>query len=108
MIEGRITAQLAQEVVQLAEPILASWSTFMLFHDWQAVTGHDAEARVILTNLANKHNASLLRMHILVQSQIVRVGIATANLILNGNISVYTSQVEFALAIRQSSLSTLR
>lgn len=94
-LHGRITQAVAAELADVMDRAFATAPGFSMFHNWLDVNGYDSPARPLLTGIAAKYLSTLEHTHILAASQLVRVGLATANLVLKGHITVYSSFSEF-------------
>src|SRR5215831_793986 len=52
------------------------------FHDWSQATGYDTESRKLFTRWVEEHGYRFQRITIYTPSRLVRMGIATAKLVL--------------------------
>jgi len=66
-----------------------------VFHDWERVTGYEAEVRPEYTRWSKSHVDRLASVHVLIRSRILAMGITVANVALNGVITAHYERAEF-------------
>lgn len=65
------------------------------FHDWERISGYDAEVRPVYTRWSQGHPERIGALHILVRSRIVAMGITVANVALGGVMTAHNDRAEF-------------
>lgn len=66
-----------------------------VFHDWERVTGYEAEVRPEYTRWSKGHLHCLAGLHILIRSRLLAMGITVANAALNGAMTAHYERAEF-------------
>ena len=110
-IEGHYTEAMLRPYLAGMERALAQAEILQGFHDWELMTGYETICRKEMTAWVQRHRARVVRQHILVRSRIVAMGVATANLVLGGDLIVShdkRSTFEPALARASAGLSDER
>lgn len=80
---GHIVVGDARALTQFVEAVRRKHTSVRIFHDWEAVTGYDSEARVHLTRWTlSAPREALAECHVLVRSRLVAMGVSTAALAL--------------------------
>lgn len=70
-----------------------------VFHEWTEMTGYDPSCRRRITTWALENKEHFGRVHVSVQSKLVRMGVQVANLVL-GNIVAYDTRPALQVALR--------
>jgi hypothetical protein len=71
------------------------------FHDWSEMTSYDTACRLRMTDWVMRNRAQQAKHHILLRSKLVSMGVATASLILGGDVLVaYTDPARFREVLR--------
>ncbi len=65
------------------------------FHDWEALTSYESEARTALTTWGFDIRSGVERVHILVRSKLVRMGVSVASIVLVGMIVAHGERTKF-------------
>jgi len=73
-----------------------------VFHDWADMSRYDTEARVKLTEYANRRIRCFASTNILVRSRLLAMGITVANIILRNHIQVYGHRERFDKELRRA------
>jgi len=89
----------ARALTQFVEAVRRKHTSVRIFHDWEAVSGYDSEARVHLTRWTlSAPREALAECHVLVRSRLVAMGVSTAALalrVLDVPLSSYSVRAEF-------------
>lgn len=73
----------------------------VMFFDWEGMTGYDVDCRREMTKWTMDRKAQIGKVHILVKSKLVAMGVSVANLLLGGDtICSYTDRPKFEGALR--------
>ncbi len=100
-ITGHLDKNMGRRALDLVEKAAASHRVFYLFCDWAEMNGYDSEIRNMYTQWIAS-NRSRLKVHILVGSKIVSMGVSVANLALGGSLVGYTNRTAFEAALRST------
>jgi len=96
---GHIVVGDARALTQFVEVVRRKHTSVRIFHDWEAVTGYDSEARVHLTRWTlSAPRKALAECHVLVRSRLVAMGVSTAALalhVVDVPLSSYSVRAEF-------------
>ena len=98
-VEGHLDVTMARHVVEAGDRVAAAAGFLVAFHDWEAVTGYETQARVVLTEWGVRLGKRVERVHLLVKSRIVAMGVAIAGLVLRGMLVSYTDRKAFEAAL---------
>ena len=82
IVIGHFDVELAKAFLGYVEQRIAHGEVLTGFHDWSAVESYDSETRKMLTRWTDVHRSSFQRIVIYTESRIMRMGIATAKIIL--------------------------
>jgi hypothetical protein len=99
---GHLDVALGHAFLSYFEPLLTRGDVLTGLHDWSRMTGYDTEARKLLTRWTGEHRASFRRIVIYTQSRLVRMGIATANLVLGSFVEAVGTREALDLLIAQA------
>lgn len=77
---GHIDRGAAEALRSFGERQLSRGIPQRFFHDWEAVSGYESEARALLTTWSLERRTLIRGVVVLTQSKIVAMGVATANL----------------------------
>jgi hypothetical protein len=87
-------------------PLLAAWNRVILdpgraliFADCWAITGYDPACRVETVRFLRAHRARIESFHILIGSKLGAMGVAVANLALDGMLEQHSDRARFALEL---------
>src|SRR5512139_572040 len=87
---GSITGHYAESMVgpYLAEmtKALGQGRKVVGFHDWSGMTSYDTQCRLKMTDWVLRHRTETEQHKILLTSKLVAMGVATASLIIGGNL----------------------
>src|SRR5262249_37826536 len=72
------------------------------FHDWSQATGYDTESRKLFTRWVEEHGYRFQRITIYTPSRLVRMGIATAKLVLGSSIDTVPTREALEALIAQA------
>lgn len=97
-VRGMMTRDMAQLIIERAEPLYARGGRIHGFHNWLAMDNYESVCRVDLTAWVLGHRQQST-LHIGLRSRMVAMGVAVANLALGSLIQVYNEpkQIETAL-----------
>jgi hypothetical protein len=77
---GHLSLAMVEAWMACIEPQLQRGVVFDSFHDWEAMTSYDSEARRVLTTWALRSKRSVRTTMFLVASRLVAMGVSTASL----------------------------
>ncbi|AKT40971.1 hypothetical protein [Chondromyces crocatus] len=87
---GHFDAELSERTVALAEPrVTVASHSFVLFLDLNELESYDSAARVLLTNWLQELRPRAEAIHVSTRSRLVSMGVAVANLALEGGLLAY-------------------
>ncbi|MGH7280789.1 MAG: hypothetical protein ACRELY_04645 [Polyangiaceae bacterium] len=95
VVRGRATAGAAGAIIAFAEHMIAGGRRLLVFHDWENVSGYDADARKLLTEWSGRITPYWDGSHILFSSPLIAMAVAVASLSLRGKITTYSSRTSF-------------
>jgi hypothetical protein len=99
-MHGHLTVPIAQRFLKIADTVYLSGKKVSIFHNWWDMTGYDGDVRPLLTDWAKDRMSQLNTLHILVQSQLVIIGVRAANLMLGGRINAHGKPESFENAYK--------
>lgn len=79
-VTGHLSAAGGRAIAEFGSAIFAHGISITMFHEWLGMTSYDSEARTHLTKWVLTHHALIYDMTFVVESRLVAMGIATANL----------------------------
>lgn len=100
-IKGHLDKVMGRRALDLVDKQAAPHRVFHLFCDWVEMDGYDSEIRNMYTQWVAT-NRTRLKVHILVGSKIVSMGVSVANLALGGSLIGYTNRTAFEAALRST------
>lgn len=97
-VRGFMTREMAQLIIEQAEPLYSRAGRVYGFHNWLAMDNYESVCRVELTSWVMGHREQS-SLHIGLRSRMVAMGVAVANLALGSLIQVHNEpkQLEAAL-----------
>ena len=101
-VHGRATIGVIGVIIRFAEEMLAADRRLLVFHDWEDVSGYDAEARRQLTDWTDRIKPFWDGSHILFASPIVAMAVSVAGLTMRGRLSSYSSRKSWELALAKA------
>ena len=100
-VVGHLDKTMGRRTLDLVEKAAIPHRIFYLFCDWAEMNGYDSEIRNMYTQWIAS-NRSRLKVHILVGSKLVSMGVSVANLALGGSLIGYTNRTAFEAALRST------
>lgn len=100
--QGHLDTELAGHIVESGDAVIARYGTLVAFHDWQKIETYDSNARARLTSWDYRIRQDVERVHILVASKLVKMGVSVASLVLVGMIVAYDDRSRFEVALRET------
>jgi hypothetical protein len=95
-LEGYLDVDLARAFLRYYDELFATTDAKVLsLNDWSKLEGYATESRKMFTRWTDDHRNRFTRILIYTESRIVRMGIATANIILGSLVEATGSRVEF-------------
>jgi hypothetical protein len=91
---GHFEVALARVFLGYLEPLVKTGARYTGLHDWGGITGYDTETRELFTKWTDEHRQSFDRIVIYTQSRLVRMGIATAKLVLGSIVEAVGTRAE--------------
>jgi len=99
VIKGVLSAQSASRIDEILRRRTSDGSKHEDFHDWEGMTDYDGQARITLTNTALALRHTNEKVHLLVRSKTVAMGVKVASAVLPNVVShLDRSSFESALA----------
>jgi hypothetical protein len=98
VIVGYTQAEEARQIIAAGDRVIAEAGMLVAFHDWEAMTGYHTESRVLLTEWGLRIRAQVEKVHVLVRSRVVAMGVSVASLVLRGMLVSYTQRAAFEAA----------
>jgi hypothetical protein len=95
VIAGHGAIEFARMVVAELEELAPLQGDFVIFNDTQRMPGYDPGFRSILTEWSASKRERLTAIHILTASRMVAMGAAVANMMLGGNVKMYSDRRSF-------------
>lgn len=95
---GYMRGEDARAFAAYGDRIIARYGKLQGFHDWTAVMGYSNECRVVTTEWSLRRLGELEEIHIAVQSSLVRMAVAVANIGLRGRITIHDTVESLAAA----------
>ena len=87
---GHLDLEMADRALSLIEPRMSITARpFLLFNDWTDLESYDTQARIRLTLWVTDIRDRFEAIHILTRSRLVSMGVAVANLALDGFLIAY-------------------
>jgi hypothetical protein len=100
VITGHYAVSLLDEYVAGMAVALDREHRMQAFHDWYRMSGYESACRKRMTEWTLEQGKKIERHHVLLQSKLVAMGVATANLLLGGDmITAYTERAGFEAAL---------
>jgi len=91
---GHFEIGLALAFLGYLERTIVAGHRYTGLHDWSGLTGYDTETRKVFTRWTDKHRGDFHRIVIYTDSRLVRMGIATAKLVLGSIVEAVGSRAE--------------
>ena len=115
-VHGHLTTALAQQqalwLQRRAQSVLDGGAKIQLFQQWWAMTGYDSKSRSLLTQVMVPIIKHYEEITFLLQSRIVQMGVAVANVALEARLQSMTDaaayQAKFALAASKVGLDDVQ
>jgi hypothetical protein len=101
VIKGVLSAQAGARIDEVLRRLTAEGNKHEDFHDWEGMTDYDGQARVTLTNTALALRPTNERVHLLVRSKTVAMGVKVASAVLP-NIVSHLDRASFESALADS------
>jgi len=98
---GHLDKVMGRRTLDIVDKLVPQHRVFYLFCDWAEMNGYDSEIRNMYTQWVAS-NRSRLKVHILVSSKLVSMGVSVANLALGGSLIGYTNRPAFEAALRST------
>jgi hypothetical protein len=101
-VHGRASIGVVGVIIRFAEEMIAADRRLLVFHDWEDVSGYDAEARRQLTEWTDRIKPYWDGSHILFASPIVAMAVSVAGLTMRGKLSSYSSRKSWEHALAKA------
>jgi hypothetical protein len=101
LVKGVLTSQAASKMDEVLRRVTADVSRHEDFYDWEGMTDYDGEARIQLTNTALSMRSAYERVHMLVRSKTVALGVKVASAVVPGFV-VHMDRPSFENALAES------
>ncbi len=99
---GYLVGSCGQSIIDAMNQELKLSPKLTFFIDAERLDGYDPPVRTMPTDWLKKNTAKVVAQHMLVKSQIARMGLAVAGLALGAVIRGYTSRADFDRAIESA------
>lgn len=94
-IEGFLDPELARAYLEFFDTALAKGGKFLGLNDWSKLDGYAPESRKMITRWTDANRAKFSRIVVYTESRLVRMGIATANMLLGSIVEAVGSRTAF-------------
>jgi hypothetical protein len=101
---GYLTTEFITPIIRTKDPLFENGLVTSL-NDWDQMEGYDGESRRLLTHWVLRRRKGYQLCAIYSQSTLVKMGIATANIVLGGFLVVPKSREEFEALVIEASLA---
>jgi hypothetical protein len=101
-VEGRGTPELARRVAAELERLSPLGKPFEVFNDTARMGAIEPGFRNVLTEWSDSKKPHLRAIHILTITKVVSMAAAVANMLLGGNIKMYSDRAAFEAAFKAS------
>jgi hypothetical protein len=91
---GHFDVAVAHAFVGYLDPLVAAGKVLTGLHDWSGIESYDPETRKLFTRWTNAHRRGFHRIVIYTESRLVRMGIATAKLVLGSIVEAVGTRAE--------------
>jgi hypothetical protein len=91
---GHFDLAIAHAFVGYLDPLVAAGKVLTGLHDWSGIESYDPETRKLFTRWTNAHRRRFHRIVIYTESRLVRMGIATAKLVLGSIVEAVATRDE--------------
>lgn len=92
LIVGHGGAEFGPALIRRQDAQLAEAGSLNLFYDFSGMPTYDSELRVACTKWIQAHASFVPKIHVVVRSKMVAMGVSVANLALGGIIQTYTQR----------------
>jgi hypothetical protein len=99
---GHLCTTLANEIIQAGNRLLETEPTLEVFHDWEAGESYDSAARLGLTKWGVDVRNRVTKVHVLVKSKIVKMGVAVASIALVGMLESHADRRSFEASLERA------
>lgn len=99
---GHLCRSLAKEIIATGNRLLETQPTLEVFHDWEAGESYDSAARLDLTKWGIDVRKRVTKIHVLVKSKIVKMGVAVASIALVGMIESHDERRSFEASLERA------
>jgi hypothetical protein len=100
-MRGYLRHEYALEIIRCLD-VMPPSKPIVQFHDWLEMTGFDVRCQRDLTAWHVTHRQQVARLDIAVQSALVRMGVAVANVPLKGAIRIYDNVRSFESEVERT------
>ncbi|HKP63936.1 MAG TPA: hypothetical protein VJV78_44685 [Polyangiales bacterium] len=105
-VGGYMTRDMAQLIIERAEPLYALRGRVYGFHNWFEMENYESSCRVELTAWVLGHR-DRTELHIGLRSRLVAMGVSVANLALGSLIQVHSDMRSLASALATAQRASL-
>jgi hypothetical protein len=98
---GHFTDDFVEPIASTADRMTLPGRPAIAFHDWEGMTNYEMSARMRLLAVAVRNHAKTERVHFVVGSTIVRLGIEVANFAV-GKLTVHPGRRSFEEAYQRA------
>jgi hypothetical protein len=99
-VSGHFDIGLGRAFIAYFEPLVAGDDRYTGLHDWSQLSGYDTETRKLFTRWTALHRKNFHRIVIYTESRLVRMGIATAQLVLGSIVEAVGTRAELEALAR--------
>jgi hypothetical protein len=102
--KGYLTTEFITPIIRTKDPLFENGLVTSL-NDWDEMEGYNSESRRLLTDWVLRRRKGYQLCAIYSRSTLVKMGVATANIVLGGFLVVPKSREEFEAMVIEASLS---
>ena len=99
--EGVLTDGGASVIEASMMRALDEGGSYLAFNDWEALVDYELSARLRLTRTSARILRRMERVHILVRTRLVLLGIKMSNIVLQDKLTAYQSRAPFERALAE-------
>jgi hypothetical protein len=99
---GHMDKTLVMHIADAGNECVRRHQRLLGFHEWSGVRSYDSDARAKLTDWGMRIRKEVDRVHFLVSSKILRMGIAVASIVLVGMLVAHDDPAEFERLVREA------
>ncbi len=99
---GHLEEAAARKIIELRSAAFDDVERAEEFHDWWQMSSYDSASRALLTEDSLKRRQQISRIHLLIASRLVRMGVSVATIVLGDQLVPYAERNAFETARRDA------